>query len=435
MNIPKLHNVSSVHMVGIGGIGMSGLAQLLASRGIQVSGSDLESSPVFTNLQGIEGISVYLGSDPEILNSDVNMLIYSPAVPETDPERLRATEHNIPQYSYPEVLGAISNEKFTVTISGTNGKTTTTSMIVETLVSLGHSPEAIVGELLQKYNSNYITGTDDLFVVEACEYKDSFLNISHNICLITNITEDHLDYFSDLQDIQDSFTQYLNNKKGQGVLVCNTNLPELKGVIEQAQTLGMNVINYAHYLSDDLQVTIPGEHNKQNAAACLGVIEALKGDVGAARTYLQEGFKGAKRRFEYLGTTTSGALVIDDYAHNPEGLSYLIEALRSSYPEKKLVMMFEPHLYSRTFDFKESFGEVLSGADELYLFPTYRAREAYDEEQAFLLEQYIDTSKVQLTVVREPQEVLARIKTYDDSHVIVSVGAGDIWQQALKLLN
>ena len=308
-------------------------------------------------------------------------------------------------------------------------------MVVELMKHLGADPTAIIGEYLQKYNSNFVAGQSEYFVTEACEYKDSFLNIHHDILLITNITEDHLDYFKDLSHIQDTFRKFLANKKGSGVLVCSFNLKALEPIIAEARSHGMKLIDYHTYLDDSLSLPIPGAHNLQNAAAALGVIEALGLSIDEGRDYLAKYFQGAKRRLEHIGMTKHGAQLFDDYAHNPEGLEYLISGLRDFYPEKKIIMLFEPHLYSRTRDFKEAFGKALEKVDILYLFPTYRAREPQIPEEDYLLEQYIDKDKVDLIVVRDKENFKQQFESqeYNQDYIVITAGAGTIWQHGLLL--
>lgn len=432
-----IHEAHNVHMVGIGGIGMSGLAKLFHKRGITVTGSDVAASRITQDLIDTYHITVNTEgsqlSHDSVINYD--FLIYSPAVPENDPERTLFREAGIPEYSYPEALGVISREKKTITVSGTNGKTTTTTMLVEVLKHLNLDVSAIVGEILQKYGSNYIHGESEYFILEACEYKDSFLNLNHDIAVITNITEDHLDYFKDLVDIQESFSEYMDNKKSGGVLVCDISQNSLKPVIQHAQELGMKIVNYGTFLTEDLVVALPGKHNKQNAAAALAVVEFLTLDLPAARNYLATGFMGAQRRFEFVGTTPEGALMYDDYAHNPEGLSFLIDGMRTKFPNKKIVLLFEPHLYSRTRDFAQELAQELKKADELYLFPTYRAREQHFPDEDFLLAEYLNTTEVELTLIKSPESSeLIKQKKYGDDTVIVTVGAGPIWKEGRSLV-
>lgn len=426
-----------IHLIGIGGIGMSAMAKFLRYHNIKITGSDLSESEITDDLRARYDIPIFIGASSENITDKHDAIIYSPAIPLDNIERQEGQDRNIPEFSYPELLGLISNQMKTIAVAGTNGKTTTTSMTIEVLKHLGIDPTGIVGAILQKYNSNFVSGQSEYFVTEACEYKDSFLSISHDILAITNISEDHLDYFKDLEHIQETFKKFLSNKKNSGILVCNTELQTLEPIITQARNIGMKIIDYGKYLNKDITLSIPGKHNLQNAATTFGIIEALELPVEDAKEYLAKHFSGAKRRMEHVGMMASGIQIFDDYAHNPEGLDYLIDGLRDFYPEKKIIMFFEPHLYSRTRDFKNEFARALEKVDILYLFPTYRAREAEILQENFLLEQYIDNSKVELITVVEPEKFVKNFQAmhFNSDYLVISAGAGDVWQFSHALKN
>jgi UDP-N-acetylmuramate--alanine ligase len=435
--LEKITFTGTIHMIGIGGVGVSALAKFLVQHESVVTGSDLGSSAITDALINEYKIPVTIGSNPEVITSNYDYLVYSPAIKPEDPERVRARELGIPEYSYPQVLGAITDTKKTITVSGTNGKTTTTTMIIELLDFLGTSPSGIVGEILPKFNSNYIHGESDIFIAEACEYRDSFLNLHHDAAVITNISLDHLDYFRDLEHIQSSFVKYLENRKGTGCLITNTDAENLQPVVAHARELGMHIIPYQAFLTDNLVVSLPGEHNRQNAAAALAVVDYLNLDIDKAREYLRTDFKGAQRRLEFIGTTALGSLVYDDYAHNPEGIEFLIKSLKDRYPEKNTVIIFEPHLYSRTRDFKEAFAQALSHASHVFLFPTYRAREPENEAENYLLAGELEKISANFNI--PPTDVLFKDYlddfNFDENTVIVTAGAGPIWKVGRTLIN
>jgi UDP-N-acetylmuramate--alanine ligase len=413
-------------MIGIGGIGMSALAQYLRHYDVAIDGSDVSSNTMTSFLVDTHDINIAIGNPSTLPSNTYDAVVYSPAVPENNHQRIYARKHGIPEYSYPEVLGMISRNKPTITVSGTNGKTTTTTMIIELLQHFGADPEAIVGERLQLTNSNYVPGQGNYFVAEACEYKNSFHHINWNIAVVTNISLDHLDYFKDLEHIQESFVQYLSNAKDKNAtLVLNKNLPNIAPLCTYADIHNINVIDYSRYLPLNTPLRIPGEHNKENAAAALAVIDHLGYDIHKARAYLQNSIRGAKRRFEYIGQGDSGALVYDDYAHNPEGLTHLINGLREIHPNDNIVIIFEPHLYSRTRDMKEAFGKALSLADEVYLLPTYRAREEYNEKENFLLKDYI-SHDIPVHCIDNEEPYRTQLQEKKEGTVIVSAGAGTV---------
>ncbi len=426
-----------IHFIGVGGAGMSAVAKLARYNNITVTGSDLSESELTKDLQEKYDVEIYIGVNPDNVTQEHDLVIYSPAIPESNSEMQEARNYGISCKSYPEVLGMVTENYTTIAVAGTNGKTTTTSMVIELLKHLGADPSGIVGALLQKYHSNFIAGHSEYFVTEACEYKESFLNIHHDVLVITNITPDHLDYFTDLVHIQETFKKFLHNKKDIGILICDYSLPALKPIIKTAEQIGMTIIDYSKYLNNNLKLSIPGKHNLQNAAAALAVVESLNLSLPDSYEYLKKYFQGTKRRMEHIGMTENGIQLFDDYAHNPEGLDYLIQGLRDFYPEKKIIMLFEPHLYSRTRDFKHEFARSLEAVDILYLFPTYRAREPENPHENYLLEQYIDISKVELITISEPDKFTDTFKSmqFSSDYIVISAGAGDIWKHSHSLKN
>ncbi len=429
-------DAKKIHFIAIGGIGVSALAKLCHNNGILITGSDITESDITKDLKNNLNISITIGSNPDMLTKDIDYVIYSPAVPKSDNEYLKAQKLGIPLLSYPEALGEISKHKTTIAISGTNGKTTTTTMIVEAMKNQNINPTGIIGGILQKYHSNFLDGDSEYFITEACEYKRSFLNIHHDIAVITNITLDHLDYFDDLNDIQSAFSEFINNNKGNGKIICNKNFKNLEPIISNAKKNNIDIVDYSKYLDDIYQISIPGKHNRENMAATLATIDLLKLNVTEASKYLATQFMGTKRRMEYIGKTKHGAILYDDYAHNPEGIELLINGLKKYHSNKKIIILFEPHLYSRTKDFKEEFGRTLSLADILYLFPVYKAREKSQPEKDFLLEKYISKTE-NFYIIKNPENFkeIFESKKYDEHYIIVTVGAGAIWQHGLSIKN
>ncbi len=427
-------NSKKIHFIGIGGIGVSALAKLCSKNGIIITGSDINESHIIDDLKENFNAIIKIGSNSDLITKNTNYVIYSPAISKKDTEYRKAISLKIPIISYPEALGQISKQKTTIAISGTNGKTTTTSMVVEVLKDQGINPTVIIGGILKKYNSNFIQGDSEYFVVEACEYKKSFLSIFHDIAVITNITEDHLDYFKNISEIQSAFIDFIKNKKNKGILICNEQLNELNPIVKYSKKNKIKIYDYSKYLLDDYNPLIPGEHNKQNMATTLSVIESIGLDVDRAINYLQYKFSGTKRRMEKVGFTKYGSLLIDDYAHNPEGLKFLIETINKKYINKKIILIFEPHLYSRTEDFKKEFGKILSTVDILYLFPVYKAREKYQQAKDFLLKKYID-KKDNFFIINEPNKFkeIFESKKYNENYIVVTAGAGDIWKKGLEL--
>ena len=373
MNEEFLKNIHTAHFIGIGGIGVSAVARLMLSRGVKVSGSDRDGSPLTEKLDE-EGVKVFVGHDRTHVPDKCDLVVYSPAIPESNPELLVARERGVQTLSYPEALGMISRGMKTIAVSGTHGKTTTTAMIAEVLVGTHKNPTVIVGSIL-KSGSNFIAGKSNLFVVEACEYKRSFLQLSPEILVITNIDNDHLDYYGDIQGVQKAFAEMVEKVPRSGAIICNPNDPFVAPVLAKAVA---QIIDYELATpGSPLLLSVPGDHNIRNAKAALSVARILGVDENEAIKLLGQ-FTGTWRRMEYKGQMPNGALVYDDYAHHPTEVKATLQGFRAKFPDHRIWVIFQPHLYSRTKlllkDFAKSFGD----ANEVIIAPIYAAREAPD---------------------------------------------------------
>lgn len=363
-------SMSRIYFIGIGGIGISAIARMFLMQGKRVSGSDRDENKVTEELKKA-GAIVFHGHKKENVPSDCDLVIYTNAIGPDNPELIEAKRRGLKMLSYPETLGLVSKEKYTIAVSGTHGKTTTTAMIAKVLIDAGLDPTVIVGSLIG--STNFIMGKSKYLVVEADEYKKSFHNLSPSILVINNIDVDHLDFYKDLADIQDSFLYLAKKIPKDGFLICNTKLPNLQPIIKNVQC---KVIDYSEMELTE-KLLVPGEHNRQNAKTALAVAGVLRVNHDQAVSSLKQ-FSGTWRRFEFKGKTKSGALVYDDYAHNPQKVKAALQGARELYPDKKIIVVFQPHLFSRTKlllnEFAESFGE----ADEVILAPIFPAREAFD---------------------------------------------------------
>ncbi|MCE9541569.1 UDP-N-acetylmuramate--L-alanine ligase [Candidatus Kaiserbacteria bacterium] len=419
-----------VHMVGIGGIGMSALAQLLVSRGTTVSGSDREESPV-TALLAEKGVVVTIGHDQCVIPADTQMLIYSDAVPTTNDERERAREMGIPEKSYFEALGDVSKSARTIAVSGTHGKTTTTAMLAKILAFAEKEPTVIVGSIVQDFGSNFLEGREDLLIVEACEYRDHLLKLSPEILVITNIELDHTDYFLDLAALQETFRKAVNAVPAHGCIVADPYDPVVAAVLGDARA---PILDYTTQSVPELAQI--GEFNRMNA-------RAAKCAARAAFPHLQEeytdkaliDFKGSWRRFEYKGETPHGALVYDDYAHHPTAIEKTLYAARDRFPDREITVVFHPHLYSRTRDLFAGFVAALSMADHVVLAPVYAAREEDrgDVSSDSLAEAIarIHSDVHSLHSFDEIREHLLMHTSTND--LIITMGAGDIYKVAEQI--
>ncbi|OGG78689.1 hypothetical protein A3F56_01415 [Candidatus Kaiserbacteria bacterium RIFCSPHIGHO2_12_FULL_55_13] len=416
-------------MVGIGGIGMSALAQLFAHQGRALSGSDREESPTITLLSQ-KGITVTVGHDRCNVPADTELLVYSDAVWSDNAERIRAKEMSIPEMSYFEALGLVAQAARTVAVTGTHGKTTTTGMLAKVLQDAGEQPTAIVGSIVQDFGSNFLAGRDDLFVVEACEYRDHVLKLNPDVLVITNIELDHTDYFPTLEALQDTFRIAAEKVPETGVVVTSPEDPNIAGILKNVRA---RIVDYRQKAVGEVQLL--GEFNRDNAraalAAALAVVPGLSPE--AAVKSLSE-FKGSWRRFEYKGETPSGALVYDDYAHHPTAMQKTIEAAREKFPSKKIVVAFHPHLYSRTKSLLNEFAEALALSDKAIVAPIYAAREAPDPSVSnqilAALARHEGGNVISLDNFNDIRDVLLE---EDKNSLIITMGAGDIYKVAEQI--
>ena len=444
--IPK-----SIYMTGIGGIGMSALAQLLLSQGKSVRGSDRDESPTTALLES-KGIRVDIGQDAGNIGDDIELLIYSDAIPSDNPERARAREKGIPEMSYFEALGEVSKDARTIAVAGTHGKTTTTGMLAKILQAAGKEPTAIVGSIVRDFESNFLASPagalakEGLFVVEACEYLAThLLKLSPEILILTNIELDHTDYFPDLEALVETFRTAAHKVSRDGFIIANPAGPNIARVLAGASA---RIVDYT-------QVEVPalnliGEFNMENArAAKAAALAAFPDPVkpGGHGAGIAEGtidraladFKGSWRRFEYKGETPLGALVYDDYAHHPTAIGKTIEAAREKFPGREIVVAFHPHLYSRTKSFLKEFAQALAYADRSIIAPIYGAREAPDPSVSnHILAMEINRVGGNAIALDSFDEIRADLlaeswKLKAESCLIITMGAGDIYKVAEQI--
>lgn len=387
---------SSVYFAGIGGISMSGLAEILADAGFTVSGSD-RSHSALTEMLEAKGITVFYGQRAENITSSVDCVVFTSAIGKDNPEYIAAHEKNIPCLTRAELLGQImKNYDIPIAVSGTHGKTTTSSMLSEILLHAKLDPTLSIGGILKTIGGNIRVGKSEYFVTEACEYTNSFLSFFPKIGIILNIEEDHLDFFKDLADIRRSFRKFAELLPEDGCLVINADIADCQ---EITQGLACRVITFgsgpnADYYPSDVTydengtpgfilhradgsctqaaLRVPGYHNILNALAAAAVADLLSIDIGQTVQALH-GFTGTDRRFEYKGSV-GGITVIDDYSHHPTEITAALQAA-ARYPHKTLWCVFQPHTYSRTKAFLKEFAKALTLADKVVLADIYAARE------------------------------------------------------------
>jgi UDP-N-acetylmuramate--alanine ligase len=440
-----------VHFVGIAGAGMRALAELLARRGIKVTGCD--ASPGSTaDLQAL-GIEVERGHSPDHV-AGARELIVTSAMPRNHPELERARELGIPITRRAEALGRAVAGGRVVGISGTHGKTTTTVMTTAALASAGLRPTGIAGGRVAEWNGNLRYESDEMFVVEADEYDRSFLSLSPNVAAVTNVEADHLDIYKDLDDITSTFARFV--KGAAAIVLCDDDagarslsMPATAEVVRygltsrDARLVARNVqssgrsttFTVAHDADvlGEIQLNVPGHHNIQNALAAIGCGLVLGVTLDAMRDGLAQ-FRGVDRRFQHL-CDVSGIAIIDDYAHHPTEIAATLQAARASYPGRRIVAAFQPHLYSRTRDFSAAFGAALSQADCVFLAEIYPARE---QPIPGVTSELVASSMKQggrPVIWQGERSALAEALSQfvREGDVVITIGAGDITQTGPEL--
>ena len=394
----NLQKPCTAYFIGIGGISMSGFAKLLHENGFTVKGSDSQKSKITKHLDSL-GINIVYGQSSENITKDIDFIVYTAAISPDNPELIAAKQLEIPLLSRAAMVGQImKNYKNAIGISGTHGKTTTTSMLAHVFLAAGKDPTISVGGILDAIQGNIRIGHSENFITEACEYTNSFLEFCPTAEIILNIDADHLDFFKDIDDIRHSFQKYTSLLPENGVLVINSEIPDYKEITDglpcQVITFGLNkeaeysaadisyhdkglgsfeLVHNGIKTGDKINLNVGGEHNISNA---LSVI-ALSLYYGIPMEQIKEGlstFCGTKRRFEVKGSF-NGVTVIDDYAHHPTEIKAALQTAER-FPHKHLWCVFQPHTYSRTKALLKEFAQVLSQAENVVLADIYAAREA-----------------------------------------------------------
>ena len=449
-----------VYFIGIGGISMSGLAEILLSEGFTVSGSDWNRSPL-TELLESRGAHINYGKPQkaENITDDIDLVVYTAAVHTDNPEFAEVLRRQIPTLTRAQFLGQLMrNYKTPVAISGTHGKTTTTSMVSEILLHAEEDPTLSVGGILKSIHGNIRVGKSGLFVTEACEYTNSFLSFFPKIGIILNIEEDHLDFFKDIDDIRASFRKFAQLLPQDGALIINAGIDNYEEIIRDLPcrviTFGKGAdadyypteITYNEFADATFRVHrfgepgefitlgVPGEHNVLNALAALALTDLL-GIAPEKAQYALRTFHGTDRRFEYKGTV-NGITIVDDYAHHPTEITATLKAAQN-YPHKTVWCVFQPHTYTRTKAFLDDFAKALSLADKVILADIYAARETdtLGISSADIQERIIKKGKdcYYFHTFAEIQEFILKNCMHGD--LLITMGAGDVVNIGENLLS
>lgn len=453
-----LSQYKKIHCIGIGGIGLSAIAEILLSRGYEVSGSDMKESAETARLAS-KGARVFIGHRAE--NADeADLLVFSAAVGHDNPEMKRAEERGIPILSRAQMLGLLMQEyENSIAVSGTHGKTTTTSMVSLILDRAKLEPTILVGGNLAEIGGNVKVGHSRYFITEACEYMDSFLSLKPKIEIILNIDSDHLDYFKDIDHIVSSFDKFAQLVPASGTIIAYDANPFVNQVIRDLDNVvtfglsencdyyaaniqfneeGMPAFDVCHdgQLLSRVQLAVPGEHNILNALAAFTCACALGVEPQLTKETLER-YHGTQRRFDIVGTTAKGVKIVDDYAHHPTEIKATLSA-SENVPHNKLWCIFQPHTYTRTIALFDEFAEAFEKADKLILAEIYAAREKniYKISSAQLAEKIKETHPHKEVLFMED---FAAIADYVDDQaqrgdMVITMGAGDNYKVGEMLL-
>lgn len=453
----NFNNPIHVHFIGIGGISMSGLAEILLDEGFTISGSDSKESDLTKHLEA-KGISVFYGQKASNIIPGIDLVVYTAAIHEDNPEFVQAKAQGLPMLSRAELLGQImDNYEQSIAVAGTHGKTTTTSMISQILLEAKTDPTITVGGILEAINGNLRVGESEVFISEACEYTNSFLNFRPKYSIILNVEAEHLDFFKDLDDIRKSFHKFATNTLADGATIINGEIDNyteiVEGLPQRIITYGLNS-SYDYYAENitydekacaifsvmhdgqkimDVHLNVPGKHNVSNSLAAIALCDIMDIPNEAVISGLLK-FGGANRRFQYKGKI-DGITIIDDYAHHPTEIKATLTAA-ANYPHERLVLVFQPHTYSRTKAFLDDFAEVLSMADVVVLADIYAAREqntyGVSSKDILNLLKKKGTEAYYLPSFEEIEKFL--LKNCINGDLLITMGAGNVVEIGEALL-
>ena len=394
-------------LVGIGGVGMQGLARLLHANGAIVSGSDMNEFDAKYELEQL-GIKVFIGQDRSHITSEIDEVIRSAAVPDTNPEIAKAFELGLPVRRRLELVGELMQKKIGIAIAGTHGKTTTTKLILMMLNSAGVSPTALIGAEVKSLKSNVMIGRGEMIVAEACEYQRSFLDLRPKVLVITNIEADHLDCYKDLDDIKQTFGKLVDLVPVDGgVIIANGDDANVREVLStrphkviwvgfgegnEIQPHDLEFREGRMYFSINgsrLHLHVPGKHNVFNASLAWAAARYLGVDEPTLKHVLEDEFQGLERRFEIFGTT-KGVTFVDDYAHHPTEIMAMLEGAKQYFAGRRLLVVFHPHQFSRTRLLLNDFAKSFSDADLVVVAPIYSVRDTAEDEKSISSEILVD---------------------------------------------
>ena len=417
---------------GIGGIGLSAYASLQRAAGNDVSGSDRTESDLLEDLRS-QGIAVLMNQDGSGVPKDADLFVYSEASPEQAPERIKAAEYGIPQKSYPQALAELTQGKRVIAVCGTHGKSSTTAMAARLLMQSGLDPSIVIGTKMKELDgSNWHRGSGEIFLIEACEYRRSFLHYAPEIILLSTCDGDHFDYFKDQNDYDNAFVEFLERLPEDGSVITHLDDPDCARVVKRSQK---KVIDADRYPMISLQT--PGRHMQQNAQLALALGDLLQIPPTSSEQSLS-GYAGAWRRMEKRGLMHHDVPVYDDYGHHPREIRATLQGLRAEYSDRRLICVFQPHTHDRTLKLYDAFAESFADADLVIIPNIYDAR-AHLEKESVDVDRFVqdiaERSKVEArngTSLAETEKML--LSTVQSNDLVVCMGAGDVTDLATRLI-
>ena len=460
-DIPAMRRIQNIHFIGIGGVGMCGIAEVLHNQGYQVSGSDLKASSTTDRLESL-GIKVYIGHVEENVHQ-AHVIVVSTAINEENPEIIWGKEHRIPIVRRAEMLAELMRYRHGIAVAGTHGKTTTTSLMASVLAATGEAPTFVIGGRLTSAGTNAQLGSSSYLVAEADESDASFLHLQPQTVIITNIDEDHMDtYGGDFEKVKHTFVEFVHNLPFYGLAVLCVDdanvreiLPSLSrpvltyGIDQEADFYATDIVQtgrYCEFLAHrpegeplKIRLPMPGRHNVLNALSTIAVASDLGVDDAAIQLGLM-GFEGVGRRFQEQSPLNladgSEVMFVDDYGHHPSEVLATIKAIRAGWPDKRLVMVYQPHRFSRTRDLYEDFVRVLSKVDVLLLLDVYAAGEtpingADSRSLCGSIRQLGSVDPIHIADVGDLRSILNNILR--DGDLLITQGAGDIGNVSKQL--
>ncbi|MFH1866757.1 MAG: UDP-N-acetylmuramate--L-alanine ligase [Patescibacteria group bacterium] len=457
----NLAQAKKVYFIGIKGVGMTALAQILKQQGKQISGSDTSEKFFTDQVLKQAGLEYYEGFKASQLRNDIDLVIYSTAYSLDNPEIKSAKEKGITLITYAEALGELIKEFKAIAIAGSHGKTTITAMLAYVLQTAGLSPSAVVGSAVPQFNGNALVGAGELLVFEADEYQNKFSYFNPWAVVLTSIDWDHPDFFATAESYYQTFVEFLKKIPADGLVVANYDSEQVRKAIIAAGLSSEQIISYGltqgywrlermwldegrwHFSASaggeflgDFWLKLVGSHNVANALAVLATSRCLGVELEVVRKALAD-FEGTARRFELKGRLTNNALIIDDYAHHPAEIIATLKAARNFYPYKNIRVVFHPHTFSRTKALLDDFGISFTEADEVVVLDIYSsARETKGEINSIKLVEEIKkhhSNVIHKPTIKEATDYLS--SNLGRSDLVITMGAGDVWKVGEELIN